>query len=204
VFFLIKALALEIKKIKKETLPERNLAIVEFLAANTNDDSDDESSASGEEDDPEDTTKTSNKKKKEKVSKAKRRRKKLLKEKEVAIRNMKADKKMSQDILYVKSIVKSLNKNDDKLSKIKPVQNTSLSENKPIASQSQDTSSLLLTDELTSNLRTLRTRSCPIKNQISHMISNGEAFPKNRRKPRAFEKPHAAKRVKWVAKYKYS
>ena len=199
---LIKALALEIKKIKKETLPERNLAIVEFLAANTNDDSD-ESSTSGEEDDPEETTKTSNKKKNEKVSKAKRRRKKLLKEKEVAIRNVKADKKMSQDILYVKSIVKSLNKNDDKLSKIKPGQNTTLlSENKTIASQ--DTSSLLLTDELTSNLRTLRTRSCPIKNQISHMISNGEAFPKNRRKPRAFEKPHAAKRVKWVAKYKYS
>jgi hypothetical protein len=60
-----------------------------------------------------------------------------------------------------------------------------------------------LTDELKGNLRTIKPKGVPLYSQVESMVKSGDMVAKDSRKRKAYEKPHAGKRIKWFAKYKY-
>ena len=139
----------------------------------------------------------------EKITRAKRNKAKMHKLRELETQKAKAEKKMSRDISSVKALVKQMNA-DEVAKQIKKKNKMDEKTSKQEYSLNYfDAGVALLTDELSGSLRTLRTRVCPLRAQVASMVSAGKAAPKNSRKRRAFEKPHAGKKVKWVAKYKY-
>lgn len=60
-----------------------------------------------------------------------------------------------------------------------------------------------LSDELHGNLRQIKPKGLPVREQVNSMIKSGDMMAKGRRKRRKGENPHAGKRVKWIPKYKY-
>lgn len=60
-----------------------------------------------------------------------------------------------------------------------------------------------LSDELSGSLRRIVPKGVPIKLQTVKMLKDGKLTPRDRRKRNKRDKPHGAKRVVWVAKYKY-
>lgn len=113
---------------------------------------------------------------------------------------MKSSKRLENDIYSVKNIVKKLAAQESiGLLKKKSIPHS----NESSEIGYEDAGLLLLSDELTSSLRTLKSKGCFVKSQVAHMISTGDANAKNSRRRRAFEKPHAGKKIKWVAKHKY-
>lgn len=119
------------------------------------------------------------------------------KTKEHLERHQKAAKKLTHDLQRVKSITKELVVQETK-NVVDVKQQSKLS-----VMSYNDAGAVLLTDELTGNLRTLKPVVCPIKSHIMAMVETGELVGKNNRKRRAYEKPHQAKQVKWVARHKY-
>jgi hypothetical protein len=60
-----------------------------------------------------------------------------------------------------------------------------------------------LSDELNGSLRLIKPKGSRIKEQTSNMVDAGKANAKDRRKRKAYEKPHQGKKVVWIPKYKY-
>ncbi len=56
-----------------------------------------------------------------------------------------------------------------------------------------------LSDELNGSLRQLVPKGNRVKDMLSWKVKSGEAMAKDRRKRRAYEKPHGRSNVKWVA-----
>lgn len=65
-----------------------------------------------------------------------------------------------------------------------------------------DVNAIALSDELHGSLRQMIPKGTAVSERLQSMISAGEAAAPFSRKRRAYEKPHAAKRIKWFAKYK--
>lgn len=63
-------------------------------------------------------------------------------------------------------------------------------------------SSIPLTDELHGNLRSIIPKGISIQDRTNALLEKGE-FSSRSRKSRKVENPHGARRVKWIAKYKY-
>lgn len=60
-----------------------------------------------------------------------------------------------------------------------------------------------LTDELHGNLRQIKPKGLPVREQVNSMIKSGDMMAKDRRKRRKGERPHAGPRIKWIPKYKH-
>ena len=67
-----------------------------------------------------------------------------------------------------------------------------------------DVSTVPLTDELKGSLRAMRPKGVASVLQKATMLAAGDLMAKDRRKRRVYEKPHGAKRIKYVARYKYT
>lgn len=63
--------------------------------------------------------------------------------------------------------------------------------------------SVPLSDELNGSLRTIVPKGRAIVDQTNAMRANGALMARDRRTRKTKEKPHAGKKVKWVARYKY-
>lgn len=68
----------------------------------------------------------------------------------------------------------------------------------------EEAGAIPLTDELKGSLRCLRPKGSNLYDQVSKMRTAGDLMDVHRRKRTAYEKPHGGKRIKWVAKYKYT
>jgi len=60
-----------------------------------------------------------------------------------------------------------------------------------------------LTEEISGSIRRIKPLGNNLKLHLSHMMENGDVMKKGRRARRAYEQPHAGKKVRWVARYKY-
>lgn len=65
-----------------------------------------------------------------------------------------------------------------------------------------DVSAVALSDELHGSLRQMIPKGTAVSERMQAMISVGETAAPFTRKRRTYEKPHAAKRIKWFPKYK--
>lgn len=119
---------------------------------------------------------------------------------------VKAEKRLSQELRSLKAISKEIATEEQQKNIARKTKKALLKEkNAQLPAMTyNEAGSVLLTDELTGSLRTLRPELCPIKSHIATMISNGDAISKDARKRKAYEKPHSGKQIKWVAKYKYT
>lgn len=68
----------------------------------------------------------------------------------------------------------------------------------------EEAGAIPLTDELRGSLRCLRPKGSNLYDQVSKMRTAGDLMDIHRRKRTRYEKPHGSKRIKWVAKYKYT
>lgn len=67
---------------------------------------------------------------------------------------------------------------------------------------SNEVGQVALSDELSGSLRSLIPKSVGVVDQTNHMTESGDLMRRDRRKRRAYEKPHGAKNVVWIPKYK--
>jgi hypothetical protein len=67
----------------------------------------------------------------------------------------------------------------------------------------EDVGTVPLTDEIGGGLREVIPKGTSLVDRAVTMRRTGDLNVQNKRARRAYEKPHAAKRVVWVAKYKY-
>ena len=178
-----------------------NTITVIYEGSDNEDDEDDDEEESGDRDGTGDRSIQHNKK--EKLTRAQRRKKKLRNAQKHEDLKEKKQKQMTHDLHYVKGMMKQLAAEEERR-KSNQKKKVDIVQSGPLGMSYDDAGAVLLSEELTSSLRTLRPRTCPIKSHVAAMVSSGDAVGKRSRKRRAFEKPHQAKRVKWVAKYKYS
>ena len=145
------------------------------------------------------------KNKNEKKTRAERNKMRRLSEHKQEVLKLKADKKLSHDLNSVKAIKKEIATEEQRKNIVKKERKALMKQkNSQVRTMSySEAGSVLLTEELSGNLRNLKPEICPIKSHIATMISNGDAVDKNARKRKAYEKPHGGKQIKWVAKYKY-
>ena len=173
-------------------------------------DSDEDSAVSNENIDSEGIvnggTQNRGRKNNEKKTRAERNKMRKHSEQKQEALKVKAEKKLHEDLRSVKAISKEIATEEQQRNIARKAAKALLKEknSQSPAMTYDEAGSVLLTDELTGSLRTLRPELCPIKSHIASMISNGDAISKDARKRKAYEKPHAGKQIKWVAKYKYS
>lgn len=67
----------------------------------------------------------------------------------------------------------------------------------------EEAGAIPLSDELQGTLRQMKPKGVLINEEVSKLRNSGEVMKRDRRKRRAYEKPHADKKVKWVARHKY-
>jgi hypothetical protein len=205
---MLQALALEIKRLEAEKVHPSFFTSKDRDEASSIDDGADDDIVDGRDGDSDINEDAPVKllKRPQKVTKAKRNKAKLQSLRAAEAAKSKAEKRMNRDIVSVKALVKQVN--SEELSKQIKAKNRKKEKETKIelmrnVSNHFDAVSVPLSDELSGSLRTLTTRVCPLRAQVATLVSDGKAVAKNSRKKRAFEKPHAGKKVKWVARYKY-
>lgn len=205
---ILQALALEIKRLEAEKVHPSILASKdkgEAMSKYDDDDVDDNDRGDGDGDIDEDAP-IRLLKRPQKVTKAKRNKAKLQNLRIAEAAKLKVEKRMNHDIVSVKALLKQVN--SEELSKqVKAKNMRKEKESKQELRRNSlnyfDALSVPLSDELSGSLRTLTPRVCPLRAQVASLVKDGKAVAKNSRKKRAFEKPHAGKNVKWVARHKY-
>jgi len=73
----------------------------------------------------------------------------------------------------------------------------------PVTLRVDDISAVPLSDEMNGSLRAMIPKGVSISDRVNAMRSTGELSKPDRRKRRAYEKPHAAPNLAWHAKYKF-
>lgn len=68
----------------------------------------------------------------------------------------------------------------------------------------EEVAAIPLSDELGGSLRTVLPKGVPLNQRAAAMRKAGDIAAVDRRTRRAHEKPHAARRIAWHAKYKYN
>ncbi len=66
----------------------------------------------------------------------------------------------------------------------------------------EDAATVPLSDELTGSLRTIIPKGVAVLDHTMHMRQSGDLATRDRRKRKAYEKPHGDKNVVWIPKYK--
>jgi nucleolar protein 53 len=198
---------------KKKTGPKYNVSgekmqamtavIMDEDQSSGSDDSDDESNASDDED-------AKNKKRRQKVlTKAQRNKRRARRQAEHEAKLVAMEKKKLCDIIVVKHIKKNLAKEEAERLAQKKVREAleverkrAEEEEKTKRLRSYEVSAVPLTDELQGSLRAIKPKGAPTLDTMQSMIASGETRAAFARKRRAYEKPHGAKRQKWIPKYK--
>eukprot|EP01033_Poteriospumella_lacustris_P016336 gene16336-11674_t len=198
---------------KKKTGPKYNVSgekmqamtavIMDEDQSSGSDDSDDESNASDDED-------AKNKKRRQKVlTKAQRNKRRARRQAEHEAKLVAMEKKKLCDIIVVKHIKKNLAKEEAERLAQKKVREAleverkrAEEEEKTKRLRSYEVSAVPLTDELQGSLRAIKPKGAPALDTMQSMIASGETRAAFARKRRAYEKPHGAKRQKWIPKYK--
>lgn len=67
---------------------------------------------------------------------------------------------------------------------------------------SNEVGHVALSDELGGSLRSIVPKVVAVVDQTNHMMTSGDLMRRDRRKRRAYEKPHGDKNVVWIPKYK--
>jgi len=113
------------------------------------------------------------------------------------------DKSLLKSVDMIPHVISSLKKDEKRKE-----QNRLLKEAKMMKDDNalsyEEAGKIPLTDELAGSLRTIIPKGSCIKSHVEEMTTNGHLMSRNRRKKKAFEKPHKAKNMKWIAKYKYT
>lgn len=113
------------------------------------------------------------------------------------------DKSLLKSVDLIPHVISSLNKQEKRIEQNRLLKEAKMVKNENALSY-EEAGKIPLTDELTGSLRTIIPKGSSIKTQVESMTTNGHLMSRNRRKKKAFEKPHKAKNMKWIAKYKYT
>jgi hypothetical protein len=202
---LAEACALEIRKIEKDIHnPTINSTIVE--ANNTNfsfayDDTDDEDDEMIQ---TTDRTKSKETNKRTKiVTRAMKNRKRSRQEQSFLESKKEAAKKLLKDIDVLPKLLQDVENKEKEINNKQTLRSLKLQTDKQGTNLSYENADMIpLSDELNGSLRSIVPKGNQLKDRLLTMVENGDAASKNRRKAKAFEKPHSAPKLKWVAKYK--
>ena len=114
-------------------------------------------------------------------------------------------KELMHDIKLLPTLIKEIKKNTNKqiqLKQSKTKEITLLQKKKQadalIKLSYEDAGSIPLSDELNGTLRQLKPKGNQMKDFALWKVKTGEAMSKDRRKRRAYEKPHGRENVKWI------
>ena len=224
---LVQAVTLEQKKVDKEEKNKRlalnSLPIIpatvmnsrsvvlpthdEFYNVNNDDDDDDSEEDDDDEDNENDDKTTKVKKQKSKLTTAERNRKRDNKQKLFKEAQEKKKKVLLKDLSdgVLPSLVKDIKKKENKNAELKQQKKKELL----LLKQTQEQESLTkltydeagqipLSDELNGSLRQMIPKGNRVKDFVTWKVQTGEAMPKDRRKRRAYERPHGRQNVKWI------
>ena len=194
------------KKLDKARVDSTIESTIPRIRSNSGDNSDTDSELSDDEGSVNGRVEGGGKKMNEKKTKAERnkmRRQNALKQEALKVQ---AEKRLSQDLHSIKTITKDIAKEEQQRNIASKTKKALLKEknSQPPGMTYTEAGSVLLTDELSGSLRTLKPELCPIKSHIDTMVVKGDVIRKDARKRKAYERPHGGKQVKWVARYKYT
>ena len=223
---LAEALALTIRKREEDALnvkvvDRRGLSeLTKTLLTNESDDSDNDSDDDSEgSDDSEDDDgdgsadgvgpdgKKRNKlprRAREKKTQAQRNKEKAKKLKVAEQKKAQKEKNMLKVLSNIPDLIKKIDQEETKRQAQKKLR-------KMLLENAKDTSSLTyaesgavpLSDELKGSLRQVTPKGSAIVSQVDKMRETGDLMSRDRRKKRAYERPHKGERVVWIPKYKY-
>lgn len=189
--------------VSSEKMQAMTAVLMDEDQSSDSDDSDNESDASDAED-------AANKKPRQKfLTKAQRNKRRARRQAEHEAKLAAMEKKKLHDIIVVKHIKKDLAKEDAERLALKKVREAleverkrAEEEEKTKRLRSYEVNAVPLTNELQGSLRAIKPKGAPTLDTMQSMIASGETRAAFARKRRAYEKPHGAKRVKWIPKYK--
>lgn len=113
------------------------------------------------------------------------------------------DSNILQSIDNLPSILKEINKKEEYLELRKTIIPEPEIESNTLSLGYEDVGTVPLSDEIGGGLREVIPKGTSLVDRAVTMRRTGDLNVQNKRARRAYEKPHAAKRVVWVAKYKY-
>lgn len=224
---VIKAVEIESKKIEKEDR-EKQIALVYSQnsivsvarpfsdvfddlegPAILEEDDDDEDSDDDEEDDEDDETDKKKKRLKSKITKSERNRKREHKERTFLENQTRKEKTLLKSIGTATTLVKGISKiqklkSTKKLEAEKRKLETEVKQKDRLLNMSYDDAGQVpLSDELGGSLRTMIPKGNRAKDLMKWKIEKGDMLQKGARKRRAYEKPHAKKKIKWISSIKH-
>lgn len=175
------------------------------------DDDDDDSDGSGDDDDDDDGVDANGKKysklprrAREKKTRAQRNKERTKKMRLLEQKRANMEKKMLKSLDNVPELIKRIDKEEEAKQAQKNL-------SKMLLQNAQDDSMLTyaeagavpLSDELRGSLRQVKPKGNVLVSQVAKMRETGDLMARDRRKRRAYEKPHRGERVVWIPKYKY-
>lgn len=113
------------------------------------------------------------------------------------------DSNILQSIDNLPSILKEINKKEEYLELRKTIIPEPEIDSNILSLGYEDVGTVPLSDEIGGGLREVIPKGTSLVDRAVTMRRTGDLNVQNKRARRAYEKPHAAKRVVWVAKYKY-
>eukprot|EP01041_Mallomonas_annulata_P003257 gene3257-6444_t len=202
---IAEAIALQIKKEEKDAKTKGPIEYNPIESHNIYEIEQDESSSDEDVDTNNDTTTAFRMKQKVKLTKAQRNKIRNRKEKEFKVLQNNINKNILKSIDTIPKIIKDITTIElqaESKAMLRKAQDES--RNDTSAMTYEDAGSVPLSDELLGSLRCLRPKGNIIKDQVSKMRISKDMMDVDRRKRTKYEKPHGGKRIKWVAKYKYT
>jgi len=179
-----------------------------ILDEDDDDDDDDEVDSADDDNDDDDVDKKT-KKQKSKITKSERNRKREHKERVFLENQTRKEKSLLKAIGTATTLVKDLSKtqklkNNQKLEVEKKKQEAAASQKDRLINMSYDDAGQVpLSDELGGSLRTMIPKGNRAKDLMKWKIEKGDMLQKGARKRKAFEKPHAKKKIKWISSIKH-
>lgn len=198
------------KSLAKYAVDSNKLKTMTAVLLDENDSGDSEDEDSDLESNDEDGNSSGAKKPRQKVlTKAQRNKRRARRQAEHEARRAAVEKKKLLDIVVVKHIKKNIAQENAEHAvqrKIKEAleieRKRAEEEEKTKRLRAYEVSAVPLSDELQGSLRAMKPKGAPSLDAMQSMIASGETRAAFARKRRAYEKPHGAKRIKWVPKYK--
>ena len=200
---LAEALAIELKKREEEarakgpldtTLSELTKSV---LVEGFDSDEDEDEDVDG-------TEQPTKRRKMEKLTRAQRNKIKARKLATFESNKEAADKMILKGLDRLPDVLKSIEAEEKRRADMKAFREAQKKETTEKGALSKEEAVLVpLSDELRGSLRTVLPKGCAVKDQARSMRVNGDLMAQDRRKRKAYEKPHASKQIKWHAKYKY-
>mmetsp|Transcript_18644 Transcript_18644/g.18735 ORF Transcript_18644/g.18735 Transcript_18644/m.18735 type:complete len:351 (+) Transcript_18644:41-1093(+) len=204
------ALALQIQKEEKEAKLDAvhaQLTQPRYLIEDDDvDDGSDDASVESAADDLNDSAEARKSKQNQKLTQAQRNKIKRRKESEYYLKKEKQEKLFLKSIDNLPRIIHEINKAEaeNETKQLIRQEHKKEKESENLALSYDEAGAIPLSDELKGSLRCLLPKGSSLKNQVERFRSTDELIDKTFRKPTLFDKRHKGKKIKWVAKYKYT